>query len=187
MEATHHPCVGEDSEFWLKFFSHWDLQKGYLWIKKPTITTTSGGWFLTMYRWSSDEPGNRMRRLRFWISKNIWREHVRVQVALYENIESYLKSGRDGFESYFTGQMLCIVALICWYLMVAKEAGSGSWLVKHLECHPSGRKLGWHQGVVREGGKLGNKQRPEACESMIFLMTVTLPWQTSGNYCAFHS
>ena len=62
-------------------------------------------------------------------------------MALYENIESYLKSGREGFESYFTGQMLCIVALICWYLMVAKEAGSGR-PVKHLECHPSGRKLG---------------------------------------------
>ena len=45
------------------------------------------------------------------------------QVDLYENIDKYLKAGREGFESYFTGQMLCIVALICWYLMVAKEAG----------------------------------------------------------------
>ena len=46
-----------------------------------------------------------------------------VQVALYENIEKYLKSGTSGLEGYFTGQVLCIVALICWYLMVAKEAG----------------------------------------------------------------
>ena len=25
-------------------------------------------------------------------------------------------------EGFFTGQILCIVALVCWYLMVAKEA-----------------------------------------------------------------
>jgi len=28
----------------------------------------------------------------------------------------------EGLEGFFTGQILCIVALICWYLMVAKEA-----------------------------------------------------------------
>ena len=40
------------------------------------------------------------------------------------NINKYLKSEETGLEGFFTGQILCIVALICWYLMVAKEAWS---------------------------------------------------------------
>ena len=38
------------------------------------------------------------------------------------NINKYLKLEAEGLEGFFTGQILCIVALICWYLMVAKEA-----------------------------------------------------------------
>eukprot|EP00438_Fugacium_kawagutii_P016236 Skav234412 [mRNA] locus=scaffold3157:14862:16347:- [translate_table: standard] len=47
-----------------------------------------------------------------------------IQVALLEkNINKYLKLEAGGLEGFFTGQILCIVALVCWYLMVAKEAG----------------------------------------------------------------
>jgi len=66
-------------------------------------------------------------------------EQSGIQVALYENIESYLKSGRDGFESYFTGQMLCLVALICWYLMVAKEVSHALALHRGIVAVPSGK------------------------------------------------
>eukprot|EP00434_Breviolum_minutum_P039498 symbB.v1.2.035078.t1/scaffold4537.1/size38323/1 len=45
-----------------------------------------------------------------------------IQVDLIENINKYLKLEAEGLEGFFTGQILCIVALICWYLMVAKEA-----------------------------------------------------------------
>ncbi|CAJ1450174.1 unnamed protein product [Effrenium voratum] len=44
-----------------------------------------------------------------------------VQMGLNEDIEKYLKPDATGFEAYFTGQVLCLVALVCWYLMVAKE------------------------------------------------------------------
>eukprot|EP00435_Cladocopium_sp_Y103_P014045 s468_g3.t1 len=69
-------------------------------------------------------------------------EQSGIQVALYENIEKYLKpgkSGREGFESYFTGQMLCIVALICWYLMVAKEVSHALALHRGIMAVPSGK------------------------------------------------
>ena len=42
----------------------------------------------------------------------------------HRNINKYLKLEAEGLEGFFTGQILCIVALICWYLMVAKEAVS---------------------------------------------------------------
>eukprot|EP00438_Fugacium_kawagutii_P010539 Skav214536 [mRNA] locus=scaffold410:509958:520741:+ [translate_table: standard] len=45
-----------------------------------------------------------------------------LQVLLYEDIGKYLKPEAEGYEVFCTGQVLCIVALICWYLMVAKEA-----------------------------------------------------------------
>jgi len=44
-----------------------------------------------------------------------------IQMALIEDIQKYLKPGEVGISSYFTGQVLCMVALVCWYLMVAKE------------------------------------------------------------------
>ena len=44
-----------------------------------------------------------------------------IQMALYEHIGKYLKPDAEGFEAFFTGELLCIVALVCWYLMVAKE------------------------------------------------------------------
>lgn len=68
-------------------------------------------------------------------------EQSGIQVALYENIERYLKSGREGFESYFTGQMLCIVALICWYLMVAKEVSHALALHRGIIAVPSGQTI----------------------------------------------
>eukprot|EP00439_Symbiodinium_sp_Y106_P018497 s3841_g2.t1 len=37
------------------------------------------------------------------------------------NLRKYLNSEKEGLASFFTGEVLCIVALICWYLMVAKE------------------------------------------------------------------
>ncbi|CAJ1381709.1 unnamed protein product [Effrenium voratum] len=44
-----------------------------------------------------------------------------IQVSLYQNIRKYLKPEAQGIELCFTGQALCLVSLICWYLMVAKE------------------------------------------------------------------
>ncbi|CAE7710759.1 unnamed protein product [Symbiodinium pilosum] len=44
-----------------------------------------------------------------------------IQMNMYENIGKYIKPDAEGLESFFTGQVLCLVALICWYLMVAKE------------------------------------------------------------------
>ena len=61
-----------------------------------------------------------------------------MQVALYENIEKYLKSGTSGLEGYFTGQVLCIVALICWYLMVAKELSHALALLRGVLAMPTG-------------------------------------------------
>ena len=40
----------------------------------------------------------------------------------FRNINKYLKDELQGLESNFTGEILCLMALICWYLMVAKEA-----------------------------------------------------------------
>ncbi|OLQ09406.1 hypothetical protein AK812_SmicGene7001 [Symbiodinium microadriaticum] len=37
------------------------------------------------------------------------------------NLRKYLNSEKEGLASFFTGEVLCVVALICWYLMVAKE------------------------------------------------------------------
>ena len=59
-------------------------------------------------------------------------------MALYENIEKYLKSGTTGLEGYFTGQGLCIVALVCWYLMVAKELSHALALLRGILAMPSG-------------------------------------------------
>ncbi|CAE7036725.1 unnamed protein product [Symbiodinium sp. CCMP2592] len=44
-----------------------------------------------------------------------------IQMSMYENIRKYIKPEAVGVERFFTGQVLCLVALICWYLMVAKE------------------------------------------------------------------
>ena len=54
------------------------------------------------------------------------------------NINKYLKLEAEGLEGFFTGQILCIVALICWYLMVAKEAVSSLFLGP---LFPGSRKL----------------------------------------------
>lgn len=59
-------------------------------------------------------------------------------MALYENIEKYLKSGAPGLEGYFTGQVLCIVALVCWYLMVAKEVSHALALFRGILAAPIG-------------------------------------------------
>ena len=50
-------------------------------------------------------------------------ELLKVGAIKPRNINKYLKLEAEGLEGFFTGQILCIVALICWYLMVAKEAG----------------------------------------------------------------
>lgn len=65
-------------------------------------------------------------------------EQSGIQVALYENIEKYLKSGTSGLEAYFTGQVLCIVALVCWYLMVAKELSHALALLRGVLAMPTG-------------------------------------------------
>jgi len=61
-----------------------------------------------------------------------------IQVALVENINKYLKLEAEGLEGFFTGQILCIVALICWYLMVAKEVSHALALHRGVMAAPSG-------------------------------------------------
>ncbi|CAK8991445.1 unnamed protein product [Durusdinium trenchii] len=71
-----------------------------------------------------------------------------LQVGLIENINKYLKLEAEGLEGFFTGQILCIVALICWYLMVAKE-------VSHA--------LALHRGIMamrRGPTKLDTRENP---------------------------
>lgn len=54
------------------------------------------------------------------------------------NISRYLKSEAPGLEGFFTGQILCIVALICWYLMVAKEVSHALALHRGIAAMPRG-------------------------------------------------
>eukprot|EP00913_Durusdinium_trenchii_P028852 g27053.t1 len=61
-----------------------------------------------------------------------------IQVALMEDINKYLKSDAAGMEGFFTGQILCIVALVCWYLMVAKEVSHALALHRGVMAMPRG-------------------------------------------------
>ncbi|CAK8991449.1 unnamed protein product [Durusdinium trenchii] len=61
-----------------------------------------------------------------------------LQVGLIENINKYLKLEAEGLEGFFTGQILCIVALICWYLMVAKEVSHALALHRGVMAMPRG-------------------------------------------------
>ena len=60
-----------------------------------------------------------------------------LQMALYENIDKYLKLGREGLEGWFTGQLLCLMALVCWYLMVAKEVSHATALHRGIMAAPT--------------------------------------------------
>lgn len=62
----------------------------------------------------------------------------RMQVALYENIGKYLKPEAQGWEVFFTGPVLCMVALLCWYLMVAKEVSHALALHRGIMAVPMG-------------------------------------------------
>ena len=81
--------------------------------------------------------------LQFCFKKSFPRVPFRNVKGLFSSVFTSTlpprKSGRDGFESYFTGQMLCIVALICWYLMVAKEVSHALGLHRGIMAVPSGR------------------------------------------------
>eukprot|EP00435_Cladocopium_sp_Y103_P070734 s1182_g35.t3 len=44
-----------------------------------------------------------------------------IQMSLYDEIRTYLRTDSEGFSTFFNGQSMCIVALLCWYMMVAKE------------------------------------------------------------------
>ena len=61
-----------------------------------------------------------------------------IQVDLLQNIEKYLKSEATGLEGFFTGQLLCIVALVCWYLTVAKEVSHALALQRGVMARPKG-------------------------------------------------
>jgi len=87
--------------------------------------------------WSYDEVSRESMAERVCkLDKSL--EQSGIQVALYENIEKYLKSGAPGLEGYFTGQVLCIVALVCWYLMVAKEVSHALALFRGILAAPIG-------------------------------------------------
>ena len=59
-------------------------------------------------------------------------------MALYENIGKYLKPEAQGWEVFFTGPVLCMVALLCWYLMVAKEVSHALALHRGIMAVPMG-------------------------------------------------
>ncbi|CAE7023986.1 unnamed protein product, partial [Symbiodinium sp. CCMP2456] len=61
-----------------------------------------------------------------------------LQVSLLDNIRKYVKPDAVGFEAVFTGQMLCLVALVCWYLMVAKEINHALALHRGIMALPRG-------------------------------------------------
>lgn len=61
-----------------------------------------------------------------------------IQMALYEHIGKYLKPDAEGFEAFFKGELLCIVALVCWYLMVAKEVSHALALHRSVSALPRG-------------------------------------------------
>eukprot|EP00439_Symbiodinium_sp_Y106_P022194 s3415_g2.t1 len=61
-----------------------------------------------------------------------------LQVSLLDNIRKYVKPEAVGFEAVFTGQMLCLVALVCWYLMVAKEINHALALHRGIMALPRG-------------------------------------------------
>ena len=62
-----------------------------------------------------------------------------IQISLYEEISKYLYPvGADSFTAFFNGQTLCIVALLCWYMMVAKEIGQALALHRGMVSIPSG-------------------------------------------------
>ncbi|OLP77710.1 hypothetical protein AK812_SmicGene42202 [Symbiodinium microadriaticum] len=66
-----------------------------------------------------------------------------LQVSLLDNIRKYVKPDAVGFEAVFTGQMLCLVALVCWYLMVAKEINHALALHRGIMALPRGQKSFW--------------------------------------------
>lgn len=71
-----------------------------------------------------------------------------VQMGLFDDIDKYLKPAKEGLESYFAGPVLCMVALICWYMMVGKE-------VSHA--------LALHRGflsIPRGGNKIEPRENP---------------------------
>ncbi|CAJ1368514.1 unnamed protein product [Effrenium voratum] len=62
-----------------------------------------------------------------------------IQVQLIEDIRKYLKPDAEGMGVFFTGQVLCMVALICWYLMVAKEVSHALALHRGVHALPNGK------------------------------------------------
>jgi len=62
-----------------------------------------------------------------------------IQISLYEEISKYLyPAGADSFTTFFNGQTLCIVALLCWYMMVAREIGQALALHRGMVSTPNG-------------------------------------------------
>ena len=60
-------------------------------------------------------------------------------MTLYDEIRKYLKPEAVGFSALFTGQTLCVVALLCWYMMVAKEISQALALHRGIMAIPRGR------------------------------------------------
>ncbi|CAJ1371006.1 unnamed protein product [Effrenium voratum] len=61
-----------------------------------------------------------------------------IQMALYEDIKRYLKPNAEGLDAFLNGQVLCLVALICWYLMVIKEVSHALALHRGISAVASG-------------------------------------------------
>ena len=105
-----------------------------------------------------------------------------VQMTLYEDIQKYLKPGQEGVSAYFTGQVLCMVALVarlkvtslelqkkacgsafqctaehpsqvCWYLMVAKDRTAGFQDVCRYAYRGYIGIIGYILGLYRDNGK----------------------------------
>lgn len=84
-----------------------------------------------------------------------------VQMGLIEDIGKYLKPTKEGLETYFAGPVLCMVALICWYMMVGKE-------ISHA--------LGLHRGLLaipRGENKIEPRENPFTQITHLRLVSIT--------------
>lgn len=82
-------------------------------------------------------------------------------MGLIEDIGKYLKPTKEGLETYFAGPVLCMVALICWYMMVGKE-------ISHA--------LGLHRGLLaipRGENKIEPRENPFTQITHLRLVSIT--------------
>ena len=91
------------------------------------------------------------------------------QASLADNVRSYLNPDAQGIEQFFNGQVLCLVALVCWYLMLSKEVQDALDLFRAIMHLPRERTT---RIVAFEHKNLATTYRLEcvACSLAIFML-----------------